>query len=146
MLFKLSHLLLCKVHLVRGVPSEGKRVVGVLRVLLVIDVALSVLPVRELRLIAAGIGNRSIIDRNGFHLPLGRPHIEGLESAFLGRRGFHRMRIDDLSLLFSIVDVFLSQETRILDLILELSLVVGDGTLRVRILYETIRAPASPVA
>jgi len=140
MLFELSHLLLCKVHLVRRIASKWKGVIGVLRVLLMVDVALSVLPVRELGLIAAGIRYRGIVNSNSLHVPRSRFHIEGFERGLLGCSCLHRMRVNDLGLLFPIVDVFFGEKARILNLILELPLIVGDRTFWVGVLNETVCA------
>jgi hypothetical protein len=76
---KLLHLLIGKVGLVRRVSLEGQRVVGVLRVSLVVNIALSVLPVGELCLVVALLGGRCVILGDRLHFALVRHYLERLE-------------------------------------------------------------------
>lgn len=48
MFLELFHLFLSKVVLVRGITLERKRVIRILRVLFVIDVSVSIVPIREI--------------------------------------------------------------------------------------------------
>ena len=73
---ELRHLLLSEVAFVARVTLERERVVGILRVSLMVDVVLAILPVRELNLIVAHLGCRSIIFRQRFVLTLWRLYLE----------------------------------------------------------------------
>lgn len=76
---QLPHLLLSKVLLIRRVSFEGKGVVWVLRMLLMVDILHPILPVRELSCIAACLLNRGSIKLSLTEFPLLGLNLEGLE-------------------------------------------------------------------
>jgi hypothetical protein len=93
---------------------ERQRVEGVLRVLLVEDVALAVIPVRESSCVGAGLlhwlgrgGDLFMFWHSFYCLLLG-------ESDLVRRRQFHFMRVNDLGFLLKVEGVFVMLHASIL--------------------------------
>lgn len=124
MALELLHLLLCEVLLVGGVTLEGNRIVGVLGMPLVIDVILSVLPIRELGHVVTHLLRRCIVLGERSQLALGWQHFEGRESSLICSLSLHGVRVNDTSFLLQIEGIFFCHQTSDSHFVRELLLIV----------------------
>lgn len=107
LLLKFLHLVFSIAIFVIGVAFEGKRIDGVLRRLLMVNIIISILPVWKFSLVAALLLARSTVRLNfrvGFSLGL---NTEGLKRSFISSQVLHLMGIDDLVFFLSIKRIFL---------------------------------------
>ena len=138
--FELASLPLCKVVFVRRPSVEGKRIVRELRMLLVEDVILAVLPVGERCLVRTGLldGLRCINDVLHFLLCL----IAFLSSelGFVSGCHVHLVRVDDLGLLLEVEGLLVVFYLCCRQLAVVVLAVVGEEGLGVGVANESVRA------
>lgn len=91
---ELFHLLLSEVSLVGGIALEWKRVIGVLGVSFVVNVALTVLPIRELSSVVALLQHWRVISGYGPKIALLGHYLKRLEGGSVGRVEVHGVRVN----------------------------------------------------
>lgn len=91
---------------------------------LMVNVTLTVLPIRVLSRVVALLRGRGVILGDWFHVTFVRNDLEGLERSAMCRIELHRVRIDDAGLLFHVEGIFLSQDASLIDFVLEFLLIV----------------------
>lgn len=143
MSLQLLHLLLCEVAFIGWITLEWQWVIRVLGVSLVIDVILSVLPIREVWLIMTHLSSWRVVLRDRLHFLLLWNYLEGFEWSFLDGVFLHEVRVYNASFFFHIEGVFFSQDASLPHLVLIFSLVVWHRAFGVRVLHKPISAAYS---
>lgn len=138
--FELASLPLCKVVFVRRPSVEGKRIVRELRMLLVEDVILAVLPVGERCLVRTGLldGLRCINDV--LHFLLCFITFLSSELGFVSGCHVHLVRVDDLGLLLEVEGLLVVFYLCCRQLAVVVLAVVGEEGLGVGVANESVRA------
>ncbi len=140
---QLLHLLLSKVFLVSRVSLKGQWVIGILRVSLMVNIFISILPIGELCRIVAWLLCWGIVLGNWLEFTFWWQYFKWSKRGFVCCSCLHWMRVDNLSFFFEIESIFLGQNTCLPYLIWKLLLIVGDCTPWVRVAHKSIRAPGS---
>jgi len=113
---------------------------------LVINVRMTIVPIREISWIRTQLLSRGSILLRLSMLFFLRSDLERLEWCLISGWSFHSMRVDNLVFFFRIKRLLLRNYKSFLILLMELFFVVRNHTLRVGILDESICASSSPIA
>lgn len=133
-------LALGEVLFVGGATCEGQRVVRELGVLLMENIILSVVPVREGRIVGArllnGLGRaRDFLDSLRRFLSLLAPILR-----FVRRGQVHFVRVDNLALLLKVKGLLMALDLRLGQLLIEVLAIVGEERLGVGVAHEPVSA------
>ena len=137
---KLLRLPLCKIVFVCRASIEWQRVVRVLRVLLVEDVVLAIVPVGERGVVRASLLNRSRWLDNLIHLPRGSLTLLPAELGFICCREVHSVRVDNLAFFLQVERLLVWLDLSLGQLAVVVLAIVREECLGVRIFHESIGA------
>ena len=137
---QLFRLPLCKIVFVCRASIERQRVVRVLRVLLMEDIVLAVVPVGERGAVRAGLLNRSRRLNDLIHFPRGPLALLPAELSFVCCREVHPVRVNNLAFLLQIESLFVWLDFRLSQLAVVILAIVREECLGVRIFDESIGA------
>ena len=137
---QLLRLPLRKIVFVCGAAIEWQRVVRVLRVLLVEDVVLAVVPIGERCVVRAGLLDGPRWLNNLIHLPRGSFALLPAELSFICSCEVHPMRVNNLALLFQIERLLVWLDLGLGQLAVVVLAIVREECLGVRIFDESVGA------
>lgn len=142
-LFKFSHLLFCEVVLIRRWALERKRIVRILRLSFMINILMSIVPIRETRLIRTCLLCRGITLFSSFNYFCLWLNLKRFICYFICCRKFHFMRIDDFMFFFRVESLFLGYNKTLIIFWMKLLLIIGVHCLWIRIFHKSIWTSSS---
>lgn len=141
MKFEFIHLFFCVVSLIRRVSFEGQWIVGILRLLFMIDVILAVLPIWKLCLVVTHPLDRGVILLDSSDVFDGRFDLESFKCWFCSCRHLHWVWVDNPGLLLKIESLMWWNNLHLRDFVLILLLIVRSRALWVGVLHKSVSAP-----
>ena len=143
---ELCSLPLCKIVFVSWATIERQRVVRVLRVLLVEDIILAVIPIGEWSTIRTRLLDRPRWLNNLIHFTRGSFSFLSAELSFIRCGKVHSVWIDNLALLFQIESLFMRLDLSLHQFAVIILAIVREERFWIRIFNKSISAAGHPCA